>query len=106
MKKKKEYLTHFDIAGFTYWDGALAFENLKPGVQLSLKWEEENRHDPQAVALYYDTLKLGYVPKDNNTLIYKILKLQLNCLMAVVQRADAAKHPEHQVGVVVHLVGE
>ncbi|SDD84466.1 HIRAN domain-containing protein [Niabella drilacis] len=104
-KLQREYLAHFNIAGFTYWDGALAFEQLKPGVALTLKLEADNKYDPQAVALYYETIKLGYVPKTNNTIIYKLLKLGWNGFMAVVQRVDATEHPEQQVSVVVHLVG-
>ena len=41
----REHLAHFDIAGFTYYEGVLAFSELKIGVQLQLKLEEENKFD-------------------------------------------------------------
>jgi len=107
MKNKqshREYLTHFHIAGFTYWDGALAFSKLKPGVPLTIALEDDNKYDPEAVVIYYDTVKLGYVPREHNAVIYKLLKTGINNLMAVVQRVDGSEHPERQVGVVVHLV--
>lgn len=103
-QQNREYLAHFNIAGFTYWDGALAFNKLQPGVPLTMALEDDNKYDPEAVAIYYDTMKLGYVPRDRNTLIYKLLKTGINNLMTVVQRVDGSEHPEQQVGVVVHLV--
>ena len=36
---KKEHLSHFNIAGFTYYDGALVFQKLHIGTQLTLKLE-------------------------------------------------------------------
>jgi len=104
-QQQREYLAHFNIAGFTYWDGALAFQKLKPGVPLTMILEEDNKYDPKAVALYHDSVKLGYVPRDSNTVIYKLLKMGIDNLMTVVQRVDGSEHPENQVGVVVHLVG-
>ena len=57
----REHLAHFDIAGFTYYEGVLAFNELKIGVQLQLKLEEENKYDARAVAIYYNEFKLGFV---------------------------------------------
>ena len=48
MKKetKKVHLMNFHIAGFSYWDGCEAFENLKIGTKLQLEREEDNKFDP------------------------------------------------------------
>ena len=100
---QREYLTHFAIAGFTYYDGALAFQHLQPGTPLHLASEPDNKYDPQAVALFYKDYKLGYIPRSHNTIVHKLLKVGFNNLQAVVQRTDSSEHPEQQVGVVVHL---
>lgn len=55
-------LISFHIRGFQYWDGALVLDKLKAGNELSLCAEPDNPHDPQAIAVYYDDTKLGYVP--------------------------------------------
>jgi len=100
----REHLTHFDIAGFTYYEGVLAFNELKIGVQLQLKLDEENKYDARAVAIYYNEFKLGFVPRSENRIIYKFLKLEMNCFEIRIQRVDEKESPEHQIGVVIHIV--
>lgn len=106
FKKKvmREHLAHFDIAGFTYYEGVLAFSELKIGVQLQLKLEEENKFDARAVAIYYKEFKLGFVPRSENRIFYKLLKVGIDCFEVRIQRVDEKENPESQIGVVVHLV--
>ena len=59
-------LHSFCIRGFQYWDGALVLEKLKAGDGLELCIEADNPHDPNAVAIYKDSSKLGYVPTEIN----------------------------------------
>jgi hypothetical protein len=100
----KEHLSHFNIAGFTYYEGVLAFEHLKIGTQLQLRLEEDNKYDARAVAIYYNEFKLGFVPRAENRILYKLLKVGLNCLDVRIQRINGKVNPEEQVGVLVHLV--
>lgn len=106
MKNKREHLNHFSISGFTYYEGALAFNQLEIGTSLRLEAEPENKYDPRAVAIYYKDHKLGFVPRRENRIIYKLLEIGFTQLEIRVQQLNAQAHPEEQVGVVVHLVGE
>ena len=99
----KEHLANFNIAGFTYYDGVDCFRELHIGTHLKLVLEEDNKYDPRAVAIYFEDYKLGFVPRDENRIIYKLLKIELDCSMAKVQMVDGNAMPEDQVGVVVHL---
>ena len=54
------------IAGFTYWDGLDAVNQLKLGAEVHLEIEPDNPHDSSAVAIYFETTKIGYVPKTYN----------------------------------------
>ncbi len=102
---KIEHLANFAIAGFTYYEGALAFNKLKIGKQVELKLEEDNKFDARAVAIYFNEYKLGFVPKSENRIIYKLLKLRMqNNFRALIQQVDSREHPESQVRIVVHLV--
>jgi hypothetical protein len=104
---KKEHLAHFDIAGFTYYDGAIAFRKLKIGKKVRLQLEEENKFDARAVAIYYNEFKLGFVPRSENRILYKLLKTGLDQnLSVVIQRLDPTAYPENQVSVIVHLVND
>jgi len=98
------HFSHFDLAGFTYYDGIEVFRELAVGSRLSLKAEPENRFDPNAVALYYGEYKLGYVPRSENEAISKFLNLGYDRLFEVrVNRISPETHPEKQVGVIVRI---
>lgn len=103
---KREHLANFDVAGFTYYQGAACFKKLQVGTKLRLELEENNKYDPRAVAIYYKDLKLGFVPRAENRIFYKILAVGLTCLEVRVQRINPAANPEQQVQVVIHLVGQ
>ena len=82
----------------------MAISELKIGVSLRLVRESENRFDPNAVAIYLDDYKLGFVPRDENELIAKFLDLGYSKIFDLrVQRIALDAHPEKQVGVVLFI---
>jgi len=104
MKKnlEREHFLNCDIAGFTYWDGAIAFENLKIGMILKIEFEPDNEHDPNAIALYYEENKLGYIPRSMNDTMSTFLRMGYDDIFeARINRIDPQQHPEHQVGIIV-----
>lgn len=99
-----KHLGNFYIAGFTFWDGCMAFEELKVGTALRLEREAENRFDPYAVAIYYGDTKLGFIPRDENKLVAQFMDLGYDKIFDVrVQRISPDAHPEKQVSVVLRL---
>ena len=98
------HFSNFYIAGFTYWDGCMALEQLKIGSQLCLVRESDNKFDPCAVAVYFSDCKLGFVPRDENKLISKFMDLGYTDIFDLrVQRISLDAHPEKQVGVVLFV---
>ena len=94
----------FHIAGFTYYNGVDVFEHLKIGQELLLKAEPENRFDPNAVAIYYEDVKLGFVPTEKNELLRKFLNLGHSDLFEVkISQVSPDAHPEKQIRVVVRI---
>ena len=82
----------------------MAISELKIGTSLRLVRESENRFDPNAVAIYLDDYKLGFVPRDENELIAKFLDLGYSEIFDLrVQRIALDAHPEKQVGVVLFI---
>lgn len=103
-KVRRLHLANFNIAGFTYWDGAEAWERLHIGTELRLVREADNAFDPYAVAIYLDNLKLGFIPKGQNSEISKYLDMGWKDIYEVrVQRLDPCAHTERQVEVIVSL---
>ena len=77
---KREHFANFHIAGFSYYEGVLAFEKLKVGAQVSIKPEPTNTYDKYAVEIYHEENKLGYIPKGENRQIAKLLITGNDCL--------------------------
>jgi hypothetical protein len=106
MKKSKvsRFIDRFNIAGFTFWDGYLAIDKLRPGVELQLVREDDNGHDPQAVAIYLGEYKLGFIPRDNNSMVSKFLDLGYTDIFELrVQSLQPEAIPERQVYVALYL---
>ena len=98
------HFANFHIAGFTYYYGADVFEALKIGTPLSLKAEPENPYDPEAVAIYYQEEKIGFVPRRENELLRKFLNLGYADMFEVkIIQISPDTHPERQVRVVVRI---
>ena len=101
----REHLAHFNIAGFTYYDGVMAFNDLKIGTELKLVPEPTNQYDPRAIAIYYKEHKLGFIPKSENRIFYKLLKVGLDKIEIRVQKLAPTEDPTDQISVVAHLIG-
>lgn len=48
-------------------------DGLEEGDRLCLVAEPDNPHDPNAVAVYWEGFKLGYVPKRDNVAVASLL---------------------------------
>lgn len=110
VKSFKEYsyepsrnLCDFHLAGFSYYDGLDVIDELVLGKKVNLIVETDNTYDPEAVAIYYKNKKLGYVPKDKNSLISKFLYFGHNIFEARIQYKNEESHPERQFRVVVKI---
>jgi hypothetical protein len=102
---KRRHFCHFNIAGFTYYDGPVAFNDLKIGTELTLKFDETNKYDAHAVEIYYGENKLGFVPRHANTELSKLLECgHHNWFETRIQRISKRENPENQVQVIVYLL--
>ena len=58
------HIVDFHVAGFAYYDGLDVINELSLGQAVTLVVETDNPYDNEAVAIYYNDKKLGYVPKE------------------------------------------
>jgi hypothetical protein len=101
---KHKHLLNCNIAGFTYYEGSIVFGQLKTGTVLNLVAEHDNPYDPNAIALYLDEHKLGYIPRnENKTLSIFFEQGYGNIFEAYVNRVTPDEYPENQIGVVIYL---
>lgn len=104
---KRRHFANFNIAGFSYWDGVIVFNELKIGAKLRLEREEKNLHDPKAVAIYFGEYKLGFVPRAENEYISKLCEAGYSYIFDVrINRVSPEKSPEEQIGVIVSLINK
>lgn len=98
------YFQSFYIVGFKYHEGPLAFSKLKIGSKLRLIAEPDNRFDYKAVAIFRKTLKLGYVPRNENKYISRLLEAnQGDILECWVISLNQACHHDERIEVVVRM---
>ena len=103
MEQHRHYLTT-QIAGFSYWEGCIAFNHIRIGTELTLKRESNNKFDPYAVAVYFGEHKLGFLPRNQNEDISKFLEMGHKDLFeARVNRNSKDEHSENQVGIIVYI---
>lgn len=104
---RMQHLAQFKIAGFSYYDGAIVFRKLKIGTKLRLQLEEDNKYDCRAVAIYYKKHKIGFIPKTENRIFYKLIQVGLaKHIRTVIQQVTPHEHPENQIQIVAHLINE
>jgi len=61
------------IAGFKYYGGIGVQGSLRVNGMLDLRREPGNRHDWYAVEVYSGGTKLGYLPRDENKIIARMI---------------------------------
>ena len=104
MYERSRNLLDCHIAGFTYYDGLDVIESLKLGTQVILKSEPENPHDPNAVAIYFENTKLGYIPQYKNSAISTLMYFgHGDILDAKINSRNLEANPENQFRIVVKL---
>jgi len=73
LKTRSVLIQESPIAGFQFHDGDAIWPSLAVGAKLALTREATNTHDSDAVAIYFQNNKLGYVPRGENSAIAQML---------------------------------
>ncbi|WP_288394695.1 HIRAN domain-containing protein [uncultured Vagococcus sp.] len=98
------HLADFHVAGFAYHDGLEVIDELTLGKSVTLVAEPDNPYDPEAVAIFYTDKKIGYIPKDKNSLFSTLLFFgHTNLFESRIQFVNKESHPERQFRVVVKI---
>jgi len=97
-------LGEIPVAGFQYYKGERISHLLKEGTNIQLKREPENKYDSNAIALYCNDVKIGFVPRDDNYTMALLLD-QNAPLSAQITNVDLQAGPWERVWVEV-VMGE
>ncbi len=103
---RRVHFANFHVAGFSIYEGVLAFDKLKIGKKVTLKPDPGNQFDKYAVEICFEDHKLGFIPRRENKQISKLLQAGVNSFETRIQWIEAQAHPENQMGVIVYVVGK
>ena len=104
MYERSRNLFDCHIAGFNYYDGLDVIDSLVPGCPVTLRSEPDNPYDPDAIAIYFEDTKLGYVPRAKNAYISNLLYFGFNRIIdARINCRNLDNDPERQFRIVVRL---
>lgn len=124
IKKNKHEFLSCNLAGFGHTEGYVVLDELKPGDELLMIREDENKHDREAIALFFcpktecnaelheidykgtrvRALHMGYIPASQNTQLSVFMDYGhediFECRIASIDKED---HPNQQIQIKVYL---
>lgn len=89
------------IAGFQYYEGVEVEQMLKENDSLILKRESQNTHDCYAIEVFCGNNKLGYLPREENKVIARMMDQGVT-LKARIRNIDPDAHPFRRVKISVY----
>ena len=77
------------LAGFQYHNGKQLWDDMKVGDTLALQREPDNPHDANAVSVYWNGQRLGYVPRRENTDVARQMDRGVPVKARIVRMAES-----------------
>lgn len=109
MKKERIenrcYFMRFKVAAVTYCEALFVISQLKPGTPLEMERDYDNRHDGNAIALYYNNYKVGYVPHSENIDLASFLDMGWGDIFDVrVSALNLDAHPKQRIEATIFII--
>lgn len=101
-KRKHIQLIDSAVAGFRYYSGEEIWRKLEPGRPLSLRREPKNPFDYDAVEIYHENEKLGYIPRPDSSVVAQLMDRGID-LAARISGIRENGRPNERVGVSVEM---
>jgi HIRAN domain-containing protein len=96
-------LLNTELAGFQYYAGEKLWVKISAGDKLSLLRESTNPYDKQAVALFWQDFKIGYVPRNDNTVISQLMDRKIPLASRIVELKQSSD-PWQRIRFIIELV--
>jgi hypothetical protein len=103
---RKFYLLQFFVAGFRFYKGMELLDQMNEGDQLELVREPDNEYDDCAIALHWNNEKIGFIPRDENALLSRLIDAQALEFVAEITHLNKKVQPWENVNVAVSFLKE
>lgn len=103
---QKVYLLQFFVRGFQYYHGPKIIHLINKYKLAELHREPDNKYDPDAIAVYFDEFKIGYVPREHNLILAKILDAGLIDIQAEIRHIEPKAQTWEQVNMAIYALKE
>lgn len=114
MKADKLFYMECHLAAREYYDADEVWDKLKVGTRLKLVRDEDNKYDPNAVAVFYKDMNkngeprsyhIGYIPREYNTDIAKFLDMGWNKIFEChISKMSPDLHYESQIRLTIKIL--
>jgi hypothetical protein len=108
MKEKSKFYMDCHLAGRKYHEADLVWDRLRVGMPLRLEREADNRYDPEAVQVIFNSdgedYLLGYIPRGDNLALAPFFDMGHDDLFDCrISRLNPETQPEQQVQLTINI---
>lgn len=89
-------ITYQQIVGIYYTGNGHILERLPKGTIFTLKPEPKNRYDSNAVSVWYERSKIGYIPRHSNTAVFNAISSEkVTCIFGKYRPSFSTRRGSH-----------
>ncbi len=103
---RKIYLLQCFVAGFKHYEGPNILEKMHEGDLLALQREPNNAFDKAAIALHFKNQKIGFIPKEFNSMLSILLDTEALSLFGVITHLQPNAKTWENVAIAVYFLQE
>jgi len=101
---QKIYLLHFFVRGFKFYQGPKIIDQINQNGLVHLVREPDNEYDLNAIAVYFENQKIGFVPAESNEVLRRILDAKLLDLQAEITKIEPDAQTWEQISVAIYAL--
>lgn len=103
---QKVYLLQCFVRGFSYYDGPKMIAELNTSGLLEMVREPDNEYDECAIALHFNSRKIGFIPMESNEVLSVLLDTKLLKLQAEITHIEPDAQSWENVFVAIYALTE
>ncbi len=100
------YLLQSFVRGFRFYEGLKLLDEMHKGDLLEMLREPANEYDPNAIALCFNQHKIGFIPKEDNDILSRLMDADVVKLQAEITHLNKEAKAWENVHIGVYVLKE